>query len=54
MAQARLKETQAKENIFFYRLMQVLAKAWKAPWQVKASVLVMGLGQICYGQIIKG
>ena len=54
MAQARLKETQAKENIFFYRFMQALAKVWKAPWQVKASVLVMGLGQICYGQIIKG
>lgn len=25
-----------------------------SPWQVKASMLVMGLGQICYGQIIKG
>ena len=47
MAQARLKETKAKENIFFYRFMQALAKVWKAPWQVKASVLVMGLGQIC-------
>ena len=54
MAEARLKETQAKENIFFYRFMQALAKVWKAPWQVKASVLVMGLGQICYGQLIKG
>ena len=52
MAEARLKETKAKENLFLYRLMQALAKIWHAPWQVKASVLVMDLGQICYGQII--
>ncbi len=25
-----------------------------APWQVKLSCLVMGLGQLCYGQIVKG
>ncbi len=25
-----------------------------APWQVKLSCLVMGLGQLCYGQILKG
>ncbi len=25
-----------------------------APWQVKLSMLVMGLGQLCYGQIVKG
>lgn len=24
------------------------------PWQVKLSMLVMGLGQLCYGQIVKG
>ncbi len=24
------------------------------PWQVKASCVVMGLGQLCYGQIVKG
>ena len=24
------------------------------PWQVKLSMIVMGLGQLCYGQIIKG
>ena len=24
------------------------------PWQVKLSMLVMGLGQLCYGQIMKG
>ncbi len=25
-----------------------------APWQVKLSCLVMGMGQLCYGQVIKG
>ena len=25
-----------------------------SPWQVKLSMLVMGLGQLCYGQIVKG
>lgn len=25
-----------------------------APWQVKLSMVVMGLGQLCYGQIVKG
>ncbi len=25
-----------------------------APWQVKASCLIMGLGQLCYGQLVKG
>ena len=24
------------------------------PWQVKLSMIVMGLGQLCYGQIVKG
>ena len=24
------------------------------PWQVRLSMLVMGLGQLCYGQIVKG
>ncbi len=24
------------------------------PWQVKLSMVVMGLGQLCYGQIVKG
>lgn len=25
-----------------------------SPWQVRLSMLVMGLGQLCYGQIVKG
>ena len=25
-----------------------------SPWQVKLSMLIMGLGQLCYGQIVKG
>lgn len=25
-----------------------------APWQVKLSMIVMGMGQLCYGQILKG
>ena len=25
-----------------------------APWRVKLSLVIMGLGQLCYGQIIKG
>ena len=25
-----------------------------APWQARLSMLVMGLGQLCYGQIVKG
>lgn len=25
-----------------------------APWQVKLSMIVMGLGQLCYGQVVKG
>ena len=24
------------------------------PWQVKLSMIIMGLGQLCYGQIVKG
>ena len=24
------------------------------PWQVRLSMVVMGLGQLCYGQIVKG
>lgn len=27
---------------------------YHAPWQVKLSMVVMGLGQLCYGQIVKG
>lgn len=30
------------------------ARLRRAPWQVKLSVAVMGLGQLCYGQIVKG
>ncbi len=26
----------------------------QAPWQVKLSMVVMGLGQLCYGQLVKG
>lgn len=26
----------------------------QAPWQVRLSCVVMGLGQLCYGQIVKG
>ncbi len=26
----------------------------EAPWQVRLSMCVMGLGQLCYGQIVKG
>ncbi len=25
-----------------------------SPWQVKLSLVIMGLGQLCYGQIVKG
>lgn len=25
-----------------------------SPWQVRLSIVVMGLGQLCYGQIVKG
>ncbi len=28
--------------------------ALHCPWQVRCSMLVMGLGQLCYGQIVKG
>ena len=37
---------------------QKIQKAGKflrwTPWQVKLSMIVMGLGQLCYGQILKG
>ena len=31
-----------------------LALLSRAPWQAKLSMVVMGLGQLCFGQIIKG
>ena len=37
---------------------QKIQKAGKflrwTPWQVKLSMIIMGLGQLCYGQIVKG
>lgn len=36
------------------RLGTGLERLRRAPWQVKLSMVVMGLGQLCYGQIVKG
>lgn len=46
--------TRQCDQHFFSRFMQALAGIAKGPWQVKLSVLAMGLGQLCYGQIVKG
>lgn len=34
--------------------MSKAAQLVNAPWRVKLSLVIMGLGQLCYGQIIKG
>lgn len=49
-----MAEVRLKKSSFFSGFSQALAKLKNAPWQVKLSVFVMGLGQLCYGQIIKG
>lgn len=36
------------------RWRDALAFLRQAPWQLRLSMVVMGLGQLCYGQIIKG
>lgn len=44
----------AKEIRKPYKIHTLLRFVKTAPWQVKLSMLVMGLGQLCYGQIVKG
>ena len=36
------------------RIQRAASFLYHAPWQVKLSMVVMGLGQLCYGQIVKG
>lgn len=48
-----MNDARLKENKFFYRFVQALAKLWHAPWQVKLSTLVMGLGQLCYFLLLR-
>lgn len=42
--------TKTKKNPF----VRFVAFVRGAPWQVRLSMCVMGLGQLCYGQIVKG
>ena len=36
------------------KLLSAAGALRRSPWQVKLSMVVMGLGQLCYGQIVKG